>query len=64
MKRLRLAGLEDDQPCPGVSDVSAVPPAQRVLLARHLQAQGSPADPRLSWTNISQYFHLLFFLDS
>ena len=44
---LRLARLEDDQPCPGVGDVGAVPPPESVLLTGNLQSQGCPADPGL-----------------
>ena len=50
MERLSLAGLEDDQASPGVSDVGTVPPSQLVLLVLHLQPQCSPGYPVLSCT--------------
>ena len=49
VERLSLARLEDDEASPGVSDVGTVPPPQLVLLIRHLQAQGGPAYPGLSY---------------
>ena len=64
VERLSLARLEDDEAGPGVSDVGAVPPDERVLLAGHLQAQGRPADPRLSYRDRAQCFQPLSSLPS
>ena len=58
VERLGLARLEDDEAGPGVSDVGAVPPDEGVLLAGHLQAQGRPADPRLSYRDRGNVFNL------
>ena len=48
VERLSLAGLEDDQASPGVSDVGTVPPPQLVLLVLHLQPQRGPGYPVLA----------------
>jgi len=46
--RLHLTRSESDQTSPGVTQVSAVPPGQLVLLILHLETQVVPGDPLLA----------------